>query len=284
MTSGVTPEASAGSSAADTPGSMLQTARVARSWSVQQAAEQLHLDPWMIEAMEGNRFLALGAPVYARGHLRKYASVLGLLPDTLIARYDVLTQRPEEPTPKPTITIETHRRLSIPTSAVIGAAVVVAVAIGLMWWRGHSASVPAAVTQEAAERAIVKPADTQPVKPETSPVPMSSGSAASATNTQPEAAASAPEPAAASSPPVRMRLTFNEPSWVEIEDARGKRLFFAMGEPGAPRTISGEAPIKVMFGYASAVTLRINERAVSVPVRAGVDSARFVVEADGTIR
>jgi cytoskeleton protein RodZ len=52
------------------------------------------LDPWIVEAIEANRFQALGAPVYAKGHLRKYATQLELSVDDIVARYDSLHDRP----------------------------------------------------------------------------------------------------------------------------------------------------------------------------------------------
>ena len=42
-----------------------------------QAAEKLHVDPKMLEALEAEDFAALGAPVYVRGHLRRYAELVG---------------------------------------------------------------------------------------------------------------------------------------------------------------------------------------------------------------
>ena len=65
-------EAAGGASGAaaagpDTPGGMLRAERERRGYSVQHAAEDLHLDAWVIEAIEANRFEALGAPVYAEG-------------------------------------------------------------------------------------------------------------------------------------------------------------------------------------------------------------------------
>ena len=39
----------------------------------------------MIEAIEANRFAALGAPVYAKGYLRKYAALLGLVAGVIVA-------------------------------------------------------------------------------------------------------------------------------------------------------------------------------------------------------
>jgi len=61
-----------------TPGEYLQQERERKGLSVQQAAENLHLDTWVINAIETNKFSDLGAPVYAKGHLKKYAALLGL--------------------------------------------------------------------------------------------------------------------------------------------------------------------------------------------------------------
>ena len=61
------PNAAAPEAALQSPGTLLQQERIRRGLSVQQAAETLHLDTWIIEAIEVNHFLALGAPVYARG-------------------------------------------------------------------------------------------------------------------------------------------------------------------------------------------------------------------------
>jgi cytoskeletal protein RodZ len=45
--------------------------------SVAAAAEKLHLDIKVIEALEADRFAELGASVYVRGHLRRYADFVG---------------------------------------------------------------------------------------------------------------------------------------------------------------------------------------------------------------
>ena len=92
--------AEAAVSGSDTPGGMLRAERERRGYSVQYAAEDLHLDVWVIEALEANRFAALGAPVYAKGHLRRYAMLLGLAPATVLERYEALSGTPLEPTPR----------------------------------------------------------------------------------------------------------------------------------------------------------------------------------------
>jgi cytoskeleton protein RodZ len=80
--------------AGSTPGALLRQGREQRGLTVQQVSEELHLDAWLVEALEQNRFLALGAPVYAKGHLRKYAVLLGLSPELVLARYQEIAEPP----------------------------------------------------------------------------------------------------------------------------------------------------------------------------------------------
>jgi cytoskeleton protein RodZ len=83
--------------AGSTPGALLRQGREQRGLTVQQVSEELHLDAWLVEALEQNRFLALGAPVYAKGHLRKYAVLLGLSPELILARYQEIAEPPPPP-------------------------------------------------------------------------------------------------------------------------------------------------------------------------------------------
>lgn len=115
------------------PGDLLRKQRERRALSVQQAAEHLHLDASMIEAIEADRFQALGPPVYARGHLRKYATLLGLSPTLVLQRYESLSDTPAVPTPVPaSVTAPVIReRRSMKVPLLIALAVVL---IALAWW------------------------------------------------------------------------------------------------------------------------------------------------------
>lgn len=94
------------------PGELLRVERERRGMSVQQAADELHLDARLVGAIESNNFLALGAPVYAKGHLRKYASLLGLSPDVVIEHYLTLTDVPPVPTVMPLTASPPRERIS----------------------------------------------------------------------------------------------------------------------------------------------------------------------------
>ncbi|HEY6482895.1 MAG TPA: RodZ domain-containing protein [Steroidobacteraceae bacterium] len=58
-------------------GARLRAGRERLGLTVLQAAERLHVDARVLESLESDDFEALGAPVYARGHLRRYAGLVG---------------------------------------------------------------------------------------------------------------------------------------------------------------------------------------------------------------
>lgn len=68
-------------------GARLRAGREKLGLTVLQVAERLHTDPKIVEAIEAESFEVLGAPVYARGHIRHYAELVGESAAELIALY-----------------------------------------------------------------------------------------------------------------------------------------------------------------------------------------------------
>jgi cytoskeleton protein RodZ len=267
----------------DTPGGMLRVERERRGYSVQHVAEDLHLDIRVIEALETNRFEALGAPVYARGHLRKYATLLGLSPATVLARYEALGGTPPDPTPVPAVMavpLRVERRRVSKLPLWIAAAIVIVAGLAWLVFQLLQARGAIGTTSEV----------TAPTAPQQPTVNESTTVTEPPTVTEPVAQAPAPvaqaAPQASSPTPaaVRLRLEFIEPSWTEIYDASGKRLMFDMGTPGRVRSVAGTPPLRVSLGLVSAVNAQVNDRPIVVPRRAGWDSTKFVIEADCSVR
>ena len=73
-------------------GARLRGAREKKGLTVPQAAEKLHVDARTLEALEAEDFAALGAEVYVRGHLRRYAEFIGESPAELQELYTSSTQ------------------------------------------------------------------------------------------------------------------------------------------------------------------------------------------------
>ena len=68
-------------------GERLRAGRERSGLSIAAAAEKLHLDAKVIEALEADRFAELGASVYVRGHLRRYGDFVGEPGAELVSSY-----------------------------------------------------------------------------------------------------------------------------------------------------------------------------------------------------
>jgi cytoskeleton protein RodZ len=114
-------------------GEQLRSARERMGLEVNQAAERLHVDSSVIESLETGKFRALGAPVFARGHLRRYAELLGEPEADLQAQFAAL----QEANKAPDLTALPH----LPAQKVGPASrwplilVAIVMVLGLMiWW------------------------------------------------------------------------------------------------------------------------------------------------------
>lgn len=115
-------------------GEQLRAARERMGLGTTQAAERLHVDTTVIEALEAGRFAALGAPVFVRGHLRHYAELLGESDGPLQAQYAAMQEAsvPPDLTAVPKLPTQPTRAVGVRGPLIILAvAMVIAVAI---WW------------------------------------------------------------------------------------------------------------------------------------------------------
>jgi cytoskeletal protein RodZ len=69
-------------------GSRIAAARARVRLSVDDLADRTRIRPHVIEAIEADDFSVCGGDVYARGHLRVLARILGIDPTPLITEYD----------------------------------------------------------------------------------------------------------------------------------------------------------------------------------------------------
>lgn len=81
------------------PGDLIISAMAASGMSLDDLSRSTRLRVGLLEQMTRNDFVITGGDVYARGHLRVIAGVLGLDVDELLFAYDALpvSQRPPAP-------------------------------------------------------------------------------------------------------------------------------------------------------------------------------------------
>lgn len=296
------------------PGPQLKAEREKRGMSLQKAADELHLDAWVIEALEAGDYQRIGATVYAKGHLKRYAGLLGLPAAAIMAGYE--TRAPAAPAVA--LTSQSARMAgarheqqlsNVSPGRALGATVGLLILVGIFWWRpwhqraGAQTAVPAAAGNPVA--AAAAPKDEQPAavaaplpgveSPKASPAMVRDASRAitSATPIATAVPASMTTPASDANPAAalpgagraRLRLSFSATSWVEVHDAKGKSVFAGNGAANSVKTIAGAAPMRVYLGAGSGVALEINDRAVAIgPQFFAGDVARFEAGADGVLR
>src|SRR5580693_3185395 len=142
-----------GTSLSSSPGARLAVARQQAGMSAGEAAERLHLNQQTLEALEAGRLEGLGAAVYARGHLKRYAELVGVSESEILAAYDAWSGRfSAQPDLRDVITAPAMRsgtrRFELkPSQALLGAIVLVLVMV--VWWAMRKPSRVTAATAPA---------------------------------------------------------------------------------------------------------------------------------------
>lgn len=241
-------------------GERLAQARREQQITVLDIAKELHLDEYKIHALERNDFDVLGAPVFAKGHLRKFAQLVKVSEADVMADYYQLSRSAGAPpvlSPRPQ-----PRQVISPGPYVVGIIIVLFTAL-VYWWFG--------VREDAPQ---------QPVTGEIASLPQQTLSAQGADEflnatadavdeeeqpviSEPDAAEETADTPIASG--MRLSITYSGDCWTEITDAKGRRLFFDLGRAGRTVNLFGEPPFNVLLGNAGNVSLVVNGTSFDIP-------------------
>ncbi len=90
--------------------------------------------------------------------------------------------------------------------------------------------------------------------------------------------AAAEPPRAVTTPSAdRLEIRFQHDSWVEIYDRDDSRLFFGLAKAGQGVSVAGQAPLRVLLGYARDVRVEYNGEFFDAAPYTREDVARFTV-------
>src|ERR1700679_564163 len=136
-------------------GPRLKAERERRGLSSQKAADELHLDGWIIDALEAEDYLRIGPSVYDKGHLKRYASFLGLPAAEIMPGYESRAQAPKAPPSQPaSVRLRTDAQATgnRPWPQIGGVALLGVLIARVIWWKPwhqHGTGPARAETSEA---------------------------------------------------------------------------------------------------------------------------------------
>jgi cytoskeleton protein RodZ len=260
-------------------GERLRAARHENDISVADIAKELHLDVPKVRALERNEFDVLGAPVFAKGHLRKYAELVGVAVDDVMTDYYQMNRSAGAP---PVVGLKRKHAPEISLGPwIVGGIAVIVIGAAAYWWFQREPAAPVATIEPATLAPFTSDAEPQPEPADTS-LPAAELSATEAEVVTPDEVdatpvvevesaqvVSAPEPVPVSQgPQVEMELTFSGDCWTEVSDGSGRRLYYDLGQSGRVVNLTGAAPLRVILGDSANVSIRVNGNDYPIPASA----------------
>ena len=277
-----------------TVGTQLQAARAARNLSLADVTRSTKIQPWVLEALEGDRLPEMMSPIYVKGFLATYARFLRLEPEPLVAQLrwaepePVAPQEPLAPTTPPPAPVEFHLpQLPWPQLRRLGAGLAVSAAvIGLIVVNPlrhvhmphlslPSLKLPtllakSTTTYKPKRVAAAKPKSPVKVAKSTVPAPTQSQTAESV---EPRLASVAPitEPLKPPAPPalalpapapLELKVTAERATWIQVR-ADGKLLIQQKLPRGAHERWTAKKQFEVIVSKPSQVELLLNGQPIS---------------------
>lgn len=235
-------------------GETLISARNARGLTVEEVASATRIRATVVRAIEAEEFAPCGGAVYARGHLKSIAGVLGIDPGPLVEEFDREHGWAPAPMTMPGLDRATaataERRRPNWTAATAAALVVVCVAAGVHLLRSPNDR-PDTITAGQ-------------LTPSASP----SAGPSKGPSAQPSPPPAPPTDAIALVDPnsvtVQVRIPTDK-SWVSITNAAGTRLFQGVLTAGMSRVFRDAKQLRLVIGNAGAVDLVVNGHDLGAP-------------------
>ncbi len=261
-------------------GELLAKSRRELKISLSDIAKELNLDEIRVTALERNDFRSLGAPVFAKGHLRKYAKIVNVDEVKVVADYCELTEENEVP---PLVISKREIYKNISLKPLYLGLIIVSVIVALYFFLTNQD-----IDSKQSSIESVKPfSGLEELNMESSPNIMPSNNeneiiesnqdifslndqlAEEKSNEEESLEDQFPEIESPQEPYVEQKditvmtetqinIIYSGDCWTEILDANGNRLFFDLARAESIVELSGIAPFDILFGDVASVSLLID--------------------------
>lgn len=277
-------------------GERIRLARESHSWAIEEAAQKLHLPVATVSDLEAGRSQRIGTPIYLKGFLRSYLKLLKLPELWAEQAMGGSAANAAQPVILPAAGAVARRvswleRYKWAASYVVGTAL----ALTAVHWLvsntpqlgfpeaqrsnvpAASPTAPAAATTETHALAVPQVESLGPVQ--SAPAAVSS----SPLDESPVMASLTPfgrgasEAVNAADEPAGLLLSFDQDSWVEVRDAAGAPLLYAVVRAGEKRTFSEGAPFSVRIGNVLGVRASVSGAELDLGSFTRGNVARFEV-------
>lgn len=256
------------SAAGSTPGAALAASREQAGLSVEDVAAATRIRSTLVRAIEQDEYERCGGEVYARGHIRSIAHVVGADAESLVADFDrrygrqppKLTVAPISTIGEPVREVTRKANRSAPKwpAAAIAVLALVVVLLAVSWVAGRG-------DRNAGPRAggVVATPSTVPSPTETT-----------APSSEPPTSTPPPSPTLPPGVTVHVAITSSE-SWLRVISSKGVQLYEGTLAKGQVKDFHDPTTLSLRFGNAPVVELTVNGTKTGKPCPSQVCDVTF---------
>lgn len=279
----------------DSIGNKLREARERKGLSAETVSRETMLTLRYVQALETDDFDALPGTAFVRGYVRRYAELVGLNADELIASFDeslpsskrLVSVRPIAGiTAANAISSSTAGQISnkLPLSRLLVVVAVIAfvlyVVAGLFWQSGSDQAEPNVVVPMDIDATM----SADVVVTEAEPLPALETNEPEVTEADAETGAPVVEAESTTTPIISqnapptietLSFSFTGASWISVRDGTGQELVYGQKNAGQSVTVSGRPPFAINIGAVNFTSLIYNGNAVDLQPYARGNIASF---------
>jgi cytoskeleton protein RodZ len=250
------------------PGEVLCRARKEKGLAVEEVMLHLGITKHILNALEHDEYDCLPAPMYVKGYIRRYCSILGIPENELLVGFDARMVELGLGQKEPSIRLEGPKKKK-PVWLLVIAVVLIAL-LAIVFWIFLSGFDNDMTDIELMDDTALLTSVTEQVKPQ-----LPSTVTDNSTIVEKLVVTNEPPPLAPGNQVLRINVV--QQSWIEILDAQGDILLADLKASGYQGEVSGLVPFEIILGNAPGVELSFNGERVSVPSTGSDNMAKFKI-------